>query len=298
METVDLEEHTVVISPQKEKTEMPIALSLQIRGQKEVEAQLRKLSGREAAEAHADALNDTGYQARRVLIKELRSEFDRPTRFIYNSPKFIPATPDRLSIAVLPTVDARNLPSKGGKVGVDPQHVLQAQAFGGRRADKRSEVALRRAGILPAGMQTAIPEEPYPGSDDGRGNIKGPFMAQLISYLQASGEQGYRQNMKAKAKAKIEDRTTFSHIKTRKELKTIRGRVYFVSKGPAFGHSLPPGIWAKSGTHGVVVKPVLMFVRRGTYEQRIDLDRVVERADLQGYLDKRVRFRIRKAAGE
>ncbi|HTH08033.1 MAG TPA: hypothetical protein VMA55_00560, partial [Acidovorax sp.] len=181
---------------------------------------------------------------------------------------------------------------------VDPQHVLQAQAFGGRRADKRSEVALRRAGILPAGMQTAIPEEPYPGSDDGMGNIKGPFMAQLISYLQASGEQGYRQNMKAKAKAKIEDRTTFSHIKTRKELKTIRGRAYFVSKGPAFGHSLPPGIWAKSGTHGVVVKPVLMFVRRGTYEPRIDLDRVVERADLQGHLDKRVRFRIRKAAGE
>ncbi len=106
-------------------------------------------------------------------------------------------------------------------------------------------------------------------------------MAQLISYLQASGEQGYRQNMKAKAKAKIEDRTTFSHIKTRKELKTIRGRVYFVSKGITGGSSLPPGIWAKSGTHGVEVKPVLMFVRRASYVQRIDLDRVVEKADLQ-----------------
>lgn len=275
-----------------------IKTSLEIRGQKAVEAQLRKLGGREAAQAHADALNDTGYQARRVLIKELKQVFDRPTPFIYNSPKFIPATPDRLSIAVLPTVDARNLPSKGGKVGVDPQHVLQAQAFGGRRADKRSEIVLRRAGILPPGMQTAIPQEPYPGSDDGKGNIRGPFMAQLISYLQASGEQGYRQNMKAKAKAKIEDRTTFSHIKTRKELKTIRGRVYFVSKGIAGGSSLPPGIWAKSGTHGVEVKPVLMFVRRATYVQRIDLDRVVEKADLQSYLDRRVRYRIRKVAGE
>lgn len=275
-----------------------IKTSLEIRGQKAVEAQLRRLSGREAAEAHKDALNDTGHQARRVLIKELRNEFDRTTRFIYNSPKFIPATPDRLSIAVLPTNDARNLPSKGGKVGVDPQHVLQAQAFGGRRADKRSEVALRRAGILPAGMQTAIPQEPYPGSDDGKGNIRGPFMAQLISYLQASGEQGYRQNMKAKAKAKIEDRTTFSHIKTRKELKTIRGRVYFVSKGLTGGSSLAPGIWAKTGTHGAEVKPVLMFVRRATYVQRIDLDRVVEKADLQSYLDRRVRYRIRKVAGE
>ncbi|RYF60529.1 MAG: hypothetical protein EOO27_05535 [Comamonadaceae bacterium] len=275
-----------------------MTLSLQIRHQKEVEAQLRKLSGTAMKQAQADALNDTGHQARRMLIKELKSEFDNPTPFIYRSPKFVPATPDRLSIAVLPTVDARNLPSKGGKVGVDPQHVLQAQAFGGRRADKRSEVALRRAGFLPAGMQTALPTDPYLGSDDGRGNIRGAFITQVLSYLQASGEQGYRQNMKDKARAKIEDRTTFSHIKTRKELKTIRGRVYFVSKGPTFGHSLPPGIWAKSGTHGVEVKPVLMFVRRGTYEQRIDLDRVVERADLQGYLDKRVRFRIRKAAGE
>lgn len=280
-----------------------IKTSLEIRGQKAVEAQLRRLSGREAAQAHSDAMNDTGHQARRVLGKELRTEFDRPTPFIYNSPKFIPATPDRLSIAVLPTIDARNLPSKGGKVGVDPQHVLQAQAFGGRRADKRSEVALRRAGILPAGMQTAIPGDewggPFPGSDDGNGNIKGPFMAQLISYLQASGEQGYRQNMKAKAKAKIEDRTTFSHIKTRKELKTIRGRVYFVSKGITGGSSLPPGIWAKSGTHGVEVKPVLMFTRpKKGYTPRIDLDRVVERADLQSYLDRRVRYRIRKVAGE
>ncbi len=34
---------------------------------------------------------------------ELQEEFDRPTPFIYRSPKFIPATPDKLSIAVLPT---------------------------------------------------------------------------------------------------------------------------------------------------------------------------------------------------
>lgn len=275
-----------------------IKTSLAIRGQKELDKVLGKLSGREAAQAHADALNDTGHQARRVLGRELQEEFDRPTPFIYRSPKFIPATPDKLSIAVLPTIDARNLPGKGGKVGVDPQHVLQAQALGGGRADKRSEVALRRAGILPAGMQTAIPTDPYPGSDDGRGNIKGSFMAQLISYLQASGEQGYRANMKAKAKAKIEDRTTYSHIKTRKEMKVIRGRVYFVSRGITGGSSLHPGIWAKSGTHGVEVKPVLMFVRRASYGQRINLDRVAEQADLQSYLDRRVRFRIRKVAGE
>lgn len=276
---------------------MAINLTIEIREQKGVEDMLRKLSGKEAAQAYADSLNDTGHQARRFLSKELRDEFDRPTPFIYNSPKFVPATPDNLSVRILPTIDARNLPSKGGKVGVDPQQVLQAQAFGGQRADKRSEVALRRAGILPAGFQTAIPIEPYPGSDDGRGNIKGSFMAQLISYLQASGEQGYRANMKAKAKAKIEDRTRMSLLSNRKEVSVIRGRMYFVSKGRVGGDHLPAGIWARSGIHGVEVKPVLMFVRRPSYSPRIDLDRVIERAGLQEYLDRRVRYRIRKAAG-
>jgi hypothetical protein len=276
---------------------MAINLAIEIREQKGVEELLRKLSGPEARQAYALALNDTGHQVRRFLSKELREVFDRPTPFIYNSPKFVPATPDSLSIAVLPTIDARNLPSTGGKVGVDPQQVLQAQAFGGQRADKRSEVALRRAGILPAGFQTAIPIEPYPGSDDGRGNLRGAFLSQLISYLQASGEQGYRQNMKARAKSKIEDRTRMSLLSNRKEVSVIRGRMYFVSKGRVGGSHLPAGIWAKSGTHGADVKPVLMFVRRPSYTPRIDLDRVIERADLQEYLDRRVRFRIRKAAG-
>lgn len=275
-----------------------IKTSLMLRGQKELDKYLGRLGGREMKQAQALALNDTGHQTRRVLTAELQSQFDRTTKFIYRSPKFIPATPDRLSISVLPTIDARNLPGKGGNVGVDPQQVLQAQAFGGTRADKRSEAALRRAGILPSGMQTAIPHEPFPGSDDGMGNIKGPFMAQLISYLQASGEQGFRQNMKARAKAKIEDRTRVSLLSNRKEVSVVRGRVYFVSLGKTRGSSLAPGIWAKSGTHGAVVKPVLMFVRRPSYAQRLDLDRVVERADLQNYLDRRVRFRIRQAAGE
>lgn len=278
--------------------QMSVDLSVVIRGQKALEQTLDKLSGKEAAQGYAKALEDTGHQTRRVLINELKQVFDRPTPFIYNSPKFLPVSPEKLSLSVKPTIDARNQPSKGGKVGVDPQYILQAQAYGGSRADKRSEVALRRAGILPAGFQTVIPQVPYPGSDDGRGNIRGAFMAQLISYLQASGEQGYRANMKAKAKAKIEDRTRYSQISNRKDVSLIRGRVYFVSKGITGGSHLPPGIWAKTGTHGAEVKPVLMFVRRASYVQRIDLDRVVERADLQNYLDRRVRFRIREIAGE
>lgn len=273
---------------------MPVKLSIQIKGQPAVEKLLGTLSGPQAADAYAKALTDTGFQGRRFMQKGFASAFDRVTPFIQRAPKVFPATPQNLSVSIAPTLHTQRLPSKGGKVGVDPQDVLQAQEFGGTRRDKRSEVALRRAGILPAGMQTAIPREPYPGSDDGRGNIKGAFMAQLISYLQASGEQGYRANMKAKAKAKIEDRTKYSHIATRKTVSLIRGRAYFVSKGD--GH-LPAGVWAASGTHGASIKPVLMFVRRGMYQPRIDMDGIAREADLQNYLDKRVRFRIREVAG-
>ena len=104
------------------------------------------------------------------------------------------AKPDKLSVTIEPAY-------MGGK-GIDPQKILNAQAWGGRRHDKRSEVALRRAGILPTGYQTAIPDDarggPYPGSDDGRGNLRGAFLVQLISYFRAFGEQGYKANMSAK----------------------------------------------------------------------------------------------------
>jgi hypothetical protein len=40
-----------------------------------------------------------------------------------------------------------------------------------------------------------------------------------------------------------------------------------------------------------------MFVRAGTYRPRIDMDRVARDAGVQEYLDKRVRFRVREAAG-
>lgn len=280
-----------------------IEIKLKMDGLGSVQKQLARLAGGELREAQARALNDTGHHLRRAMAREFASAFDRPTPFIARSPKFVEATPDNLSLRILPTLDARNLPGKGGKVGVDPQHVLQAQEFGGQRADKRSEVALRRAGILPAGYQTTIPREPYPGSDDGRGNLRGAFLTQLISYLQAFGEVGFKANMGAKRKAKIEDRTTYSSIASRRELKMIRGVMYFVAHGRLRGDAsrhLEPGIWAKTGTHGADIKPVLIFVKRPRYTPRISMQAIADGAGAEDYLAKRLRYRIRQIveAGE
>lgn len=273
-------------------------LSAEIRNQKELTDLLGKLAGGELRKAYALALNDTGFMVRGKQVAALNGAFDRVAPFVGRSPKVFKATAEKLAVSIAPTLHTdRSAFVRGGKVGVDPQDVLQAQEQGGRRRDKRSEVILRRAGILPNGMQTSIPKTPYPGSDDGRGNLRGPFLVQLISYLQAFGEQGYRANMTDKRRARLRNQQGIGSIAAKKVYKTTLGRRYFVSYGRVRSQHLPPGIWAASGTHDVDVKPVVMFVRAGTYQPRIDMDRVARDAGVQEYLDKRVRFRVREAAG-
>lgn len=260
-----------------------------------------RLTGPQLRQAQALALNDGAFYGQRAQRAELASVFDRPTPFIAKSPKVRPATALDLSALIIPTLDARGEWSKSGKQGVDPQHVLQAQEKGGRRADKRSEVALRRAGILPAGYQTAIPKDPYPGSDDGRGNLRGAFMSQLISYLQASPEQGYRANMGARKIAAMRNQQAIGSLAARRDVKTTLGVRYFVAYGRLRGgrtSHLQPGVWAARGTHDADVRPVLLFVKSANYRTpRLDMARLARQAGLADYLARRMRYRIRQAAG-
>lgn len=266
-------------------------LTISFDGDKALAAQLRALGGPQMRQAHADALNTVAFNIRRDMQAEMRSVFDRPTTWITGSPWIIQATPDKPSAAILPT-RRRDSPAgvRGGKAGVDPQDVLQAQEWGGTRRDKKSEAVLRRAGLLPAGMQTAIPERPYPGSDDGRGNLRGAFLQQLLSYLQLFSEQGYHANMSAKRKAAIHQGSA-----------RASGRRYFVSYGRLRGNRsshLAPGIWAASGTHGVDVRPVLMFVKQPSYQPRISMDRIAAQRDRRAQFEKQFEYRIGRLLAE
>lgn len=271
---------------------MEIKLDAQIIRQAELLRSLHGLTDKQAGQAYAKALNDTGFEIRRAMQEEMRAQFDRPTDYILRSPRVRMAKADALSVTIEPAY-------MGGK-GIDPKKILNAQVSGGRRNDKRSEVALRRAGILPNGLQTAIPSSPYPGSDDGRGNLKGSFLVQLISYFQAFGEQGYRSNMTDKRKQRLH-----------KGNKRTEGRRFFISYGSKRGSArmtakgesdsramhLGPGIWGASGTGGSDVRPVLIFTSQGNYATKLDMDKVAKRADADAYLARRIRFRIREAAG-
>ncbi len=282
-------------------------LELKIENLEKVSAALDKLSDHQARVAYANAINDTGFMVRRAMQAEL-GKFDRVTPFIHKSPKLVAATPAKLTARILPTLDSRNLPTTGGKVGVDPQDVLQAQEFGGRRRDKKSEVVLRRSGWLPAGYQTALPKEPFPGSDDGNGNIKGSFIRSVLSYLQTFEELGYHQNMKKGARERLERGGTKRQLA---EQGPRMGRKYFIAGGRAAvtwenkkyragagsTKHLQPGIWASLGSGSSrQLRPVLIFVRTPSYQPRISMERIAKDAGVQDYLDKRVRYRIRQIA--
>ena len=133
-----------------------------------------------------------------------------------------------------------------------------------------------------------------PGSGcqlDAYGNIKGSFLVQLASYFQSFGEQGYRANMTDKRKAKLKGAG-----RTEQGYKTINGVVYFVSHGKMRsgrgGTHLAPGIWAKSGVHGVMVKPIIMFVKKPHYGARLDFfDQPVK--DALAKFNPRFRYHMR-----
>lgn len=289
-------------------------LSVVLRNQQAVREQLAKLSGPQARAAYAKALNDAGFQVRREMQKTLRGSFADVTPWIERSPKVFPATAEKLSVSVAPTLSTTNAPSKGGKVGVDPQKVLQAQEFGGQRADKKSEVVLRKSGWLPPGYQTAIPRVPFPGSVDQYGNIRGEFIRSVLSYLQAfQSGQGHTQNMGETARDNVKRYGKATITKRAKEQAgPFMGRTYFVAGGRAAVTSdnkkyrlgagntkhLQPGIWAGlGGGPSRQVRPILIFVPKPSYKPRISMDAIARDSDLQNYLDKRVRFRIREAAG-
>lgn len=295
-----------------------LGLTIRVENLDRVRDTLNKLSGKQAREAYAKAINDAAYKVRREMQAELRNNFDRVTPFISKAPKVFEATADKLSASIAPTLDTRNRPSTGGKVGVDPQHVLQAQEFGGPRRDKRSEVVLRRARILPAGMQVMIPADryggPFPGSEDGRGNLRASFLVRLLSYLQAFGEQGFRSNITDKSALRRKDITDYSSMATGRQVRLMDGWEFFVSNGTKstkFGResrrggrtqiferdrrqNLRAGVWARQGK---TIKAVLIFAPAGKYTPRISMERIAQAADVQNYLDRRVRFRIREAAG-
>lgn len=241
-------------------------VDVKIEGSEKVLAALAKLSQGQIDAAVRYGLHDGGRFAANAIRKEMRAVFDRPTRYVLYSVR-ADVDPDKLSATIQPTYF-------GGQ-GVDPQHILQAQEFGGERRAKRAERVLQQTGHLPAGWVTV----PGQGARlDAYGNMSSGQLMQILSQLRAQTTAGYTRNM--------------AHGKKGIAAQRRAGGRFFV---------IPPGGRTQPGVYqrefmGRTITPVLIFVRAAHYRPRLGMDRIAEKAGLADYVQKRIRFHIYDAA--
>lgn len=216
-----------------------------------MEQALVDLAERELPNAIAKALTRTAVGVMGDVRKELPSIFDRPTPFTVSSVRYGKATRSDLQSRVYISEDAPK--------GISPRKYLAAEIEGGGRGDKRSEKALKAAGLMQSGQQLV----PGSGMDlDQFGNIKGATMVRILSRVAAFGQQGYAANASDKTKKRL----------AKAKMVAKRGGTdFFVAHSKRGGE--PLGIYQLMGPG--VVRPVLWFVnKRPSYQPRFPFERI------------------------
>lgn len=209
----------------------------------------------QATYATAVALTRTAGDGKRAVEAALPTVIDRPTPYTMGGFRLWPAT----KIKLVAEVDFRDSFGKGSHA----RDYLAPQVFGGERKLKAFERSIQRVGLLPAGM-AAVPGAA--AKMDAYGNMARGQIVQIMSYLRAFGEQGYRANITAKRKASMNAGT-----------RSKRGMAFFVGR-PGGGRK-PLGIWLREdfGQLGSSIKPVVLFVKTPTYRKRLDVRGISDR---------------------
>ncbi|KWC82753.1 hypothetical protein WM00_10320 [Burkholderia cepacia] len=208
----------------------------------------------------AKALNATAREAQTALKTAMPQYFDRPTPWTMNSTRVMSAT----SVRLVASVGFKDEAYKG----TPATKYLLPQVEGGGRGIKRMESALRRIGLL-RGDQFAVPGGG--ATLDAYGNVARSQVIQVMSYLNAFAEQGYRANMTQKRRDSLA-----------RGRKGTRGFSYFaLVNGEG---KLPPGIYRRTN-YGVdprishlaygAAKPVFVFTRAPNYRPRFPFAQIV-----------------------
>ena len=233
---------------------------------------LRELTAKQVPFANMLALNATAEDVRQAEIAAMKQVFKNPTPYTLNSMFARRATKSKQEANVW-------LKDAAGK-GTPAGKYLTPQIMGGSRHFKRFEKALQAAGVLPPGM-FAVPGR---GAQlDSNGNMDRGQIVQLLSYMRAFGEQGYRANMSDKRRGSLAK----GSVK-----KGIRGFQYFVVK-ERHG-KLPPGIYKKksytqaernrvSHLQGDAATPVIVFIKAPSYSKRLAFFEIAERTIAKKY---------------
>ena len=217
-------------------------------------SQWSRVMSRQVPYAVMNALNNTAIAAKQEVERQLPSLIDRPT-------------PTTIKGFWYTKAEKTNLVAKvefrpGGGRNSSPRDYLSPIVFSGDRKLKAFERSLQRTGLLPSEYSA------LPGSAakiDAYGNMLRAQISEVISYFKANG--GSTSSMTDK------QRLTMQRINKRT---ARRGITYFV--GRPGGGRLPMGIWEKKSIGmGTEIKPIIIFIRKPTYRQQLEVPGIAKR---------------------
>jgi hypothetical protein len=222
----------------------------------ELNRAMRLLGEKELPFALALAATRTAQKVRTTLLEQMGRSLDQPT----------PTTLRSLTIknANKVTKEARVWFIDSFSHGIPADKYLRPQVFGGNRAPKRMEVALRARGIL-RGDQWAIPSKDILNQ---YGNLPGALAMRILSGLGA-----------AETSAGVKANATGS----RRSKKKGNARRYFVARIKNI-----EGIWeVKNSAFGRGIRPVVLFVKKTpSYQPRFEFFEIAQQTVDKNYLDQ------------
>jgi hypothetical protein len=213
-------------------------------------AAMRKASS-QVPYALSVAINAAAEKARLAVRAEMQSVFNQPTPWVLNSLRVKRSTKSDLT-AELAFKDKNSVESS--------RSMIAPHVFGGSRHFKAMEARLFGMGLLPSGFN-AVPGAA--ASIDANGNMSRGQVSQLLNVLGTYTEAGYN-----KANAATSARLAKGNAK-----KNVYGFAYFVNpvNGAGRNKHLKPGVYQRVSTgFGSSLKPILIFVKRANYKQRLD----------------------------
>lgn len=194
--------------------------------------------------AAALALTTTAQDVKEALTEEMRTVFDRPTRFTLNSLFVEPATKDRMKARVWMK---DRIQDSGGRPATE---WLAPQIYGGGRNQKAAEKRLNAKGVLPDGKYI------MPGKGlklDAHGNISRGTLNKILSGLGAQFDR-------------------YANSTTSRRSVGNLNRYFVMKKG-----SRPIGIAERTGKGKSGMRLVIAFGSRPQYSKRFDFFEVAKR---------------------
>lgn len=241
-------------------------------------------SDRRLSAAIATALTRTAVHVRGELQNELRRAIDRPTPYTVRQMRYVAANAQKLAAGVgfdiqaIQDINGRVVRYQDAGKGVTPAGTyMSTEADGGTRKQKRYEVALMGAGLLPRGWLTT----PGDGAKlDAHGNVSRGQIQQILGQLRAQNLPGYTSTMSSVARkqskgVKLSQQEKQQLNRAISSIKKAGGRFFVVLPDSPQAKAIKPGIYQREMS-GRNITPVLIYVNSASYRPRFRFDQIAK----------------------